>query len=248
MRFQLLIAIAASLTLLPAHAARITDQQAQNLPVAELAHLALGAAGDLMMEVERPDDGSLKWGALQFHSRAVVTGSQFGMCGSDWVSLHFDDEGLLESIDAQRRYGVEGDIYREPGNWTYNESGAICDSVKTTRGYFPAPGSQEALEIALYVDAISGRGQFSKQNFSFTCDGVCSQSRNILASLKLEDIDEARIIDCAPTNLKIPSCFELVIGEGRVGPFPKKFRIYGTNYMNKVIITTVKVYVGSTLA
>jgi hypothetical protein len=248
MRFQLLSIIAMSLALLPAHAAKITDEQARSLPVAELAHLALGAAGNLMIEVERPSDGNLNWGALRFHSRAVVTGSQFGMCGSDWVALHFDDKGSLESIDAQRRYGVEGDIYRRPGKWTYDESGSICDAVKTTQSYFPAPGAQEALEIALYVDAISGHGPFSKQNFSFECDGMCNQGRGVLATLKLNDIDEARIIDCEPTTLKIPSCFELTIGGGRIGPFPKTFRIYGTNYMNKVVITAVKVYVGSTVA
>ncbi len=248
MRFALLGAVAAILALIPAHAAQITDKQARDLPVEELAQLALGAAGDLMLEVERPSDGKLSWGVLRFHSRAVVTGSQFGMCGSDWVSLHFDGEGSIESISAQRRYGVEGDIYRKPGTWTYDESGSICEGVKTTRGYFPAPGAQEALEIALYVDAISGRGPFSNQRFSFECDGMCGQGRDVLAALKLINIDEARIIDCEPTTLKIPSCFELVIGEGRVGPFPKKFRIYGTDYMNKVVITAVKVYVGSTLA
>jgi len=248
MRLQILSIVAASLALLPAHAGQITDKQAQNLPIHELAKLALGTAGQLMIDVERPRYGSLEYGSLRFYSRAVVTGSQFGMCGSDWVTLNFDDKGSLESIAAQRRYGVEGDIYRKPGKWTYDESGTICKSVKATRLYFPAPGAQEALEIALFVDAIHGIGPFSKQKFSFQCEGFCGQGRSVLAALKLSDIDEARAIDCEPTALKLPSCFELVVGENKIGPFPKRFRIYGSNYMNKVVISAIKVYVASTIS
>ena len=237
----------AVLALAPAHAGKISDKQARDLPTPELAKLALGHAGELMTDVDRPRDGSLKWATLRFYGRAAVTGSQFGMCGSDWVALHFDDKGALESIDAERRYGVEGPIYRQPGKWTYEESGAICDAVKSTRDYFPAPGAQDALRIAAFVDAIAGRGPFSKQSYSFKCTGICNQGRSVLRSLKLSEIDQARAIDCDSNAPEMPSCFELVVGQNKVGPFPKTFRVYGSHYMNRVVISSVKVDVGSTL-
>ena len=247
MRLNLLGAIALGVAALPAYAGNITDKQAQELPVPDLAQLALGEAGKLMMDVKRPRDGSLKWDTLRFYSRAVVTGSQFGMCGSDWVTLHFDDKGVLESISAQRRYGVEGPLYKKGSDWTYEESGRICSAVKNTRRYFPAPGAQESLDIARYVDAIAGRGPFAKQDFTFQCTGICGRERLLLNELQLNDIDQARIVDCEETTLTRPSCFELVVGENTVGPFPKKFRVYGTTYMNHVVISAVKVDVGSTL-
>jgi len=252
------------MALIPASAnAQVSAQDAKNMPLRNLASKVLGTAGSLMIEVERPRWGerfsrmpaSAPWPPadppplhrLLFFGHGVVTGSQFGLCGSDWVTVNFEDNGRVESIQAERRYGVEGPIYRKPGEWTYEESGDICDAVKTTRAYFPAPGAQEALEIALYVDAISGRGSFAKQTFTFQCDGICGQGRSVLSALKLKDIDHAREIDCNSTTLKLPSCYELVIGDNQVGPFPKKFRIYGSNYMNKLVVSSVKVHVGSTV-
>ena len=226
---------------------QITTDQARTMPLPELAEKLLGESGKIMIDVDRPRFPNVLE-AVTFYSHATVPGSQFGICSADWVTVDFNEHGFVDTLRSERRYGIAGNIHPPSSEWTYDEFGEMCASVASTRSYFPAPGPQEALEIALYVEAISGRGPFSKQNFSFACDGICTQGRNVLASLKMEDIDEAKTIDCEPTNLKIPSCFELVIGDGRVGPFPKKFRIYGTNYMNKVIITAVKVYVGSTLA
>lgn len=244
---RLIFGAIVALALAPVCAGEITDKQVKELPAAELANLALGQAGQLMIDVDRPQDGSLKWATLRFYGRASVTGSQFGMCGSDWVTLHYDDQGSLESIDAERRYGVEGPIYRQPGKWTSEESGKICDAVESTREYFPAPGAQDALRIAKFVDAIAVRGPFSKQSFSFKCTGICNHGRSVLRALKLSDIDRARSVDCDSSALEMPSCFELVVGENRVGPFPKTFRIYGSHYMNKVVISSVTVDVGSTL-
>jgi hypothetical protein len=223
--------------------AQVTIQEAESLPLHELSRRVLGETGSMVIDVDRPK-GTL--GSLRFYGRAVVTGSQFGMCGSDWITVDFED-GRVESIQTQRRYGVEGAIYRELGKWTYEESGRICDAVKTTRTYFPAPDAQAALEIALYVDAISGRGPFSNRNFTVHCDGGCSPGNTELAALQLGDIDQAREIDCADTSLKLPSCFELVVGEHQVGPFPKKYKIYGSYYMNDLVISEIKIYVASTL-
>lgn len=48
-------------------------------------------------------------------------------------------------------------------------------------------------------------------------------------------------------TLKHPDCCEIEVGSG-VGQFPKVFRVYGSNYMNKTIFVRVSVDVGMTLA
>ncbi|WP_457098187.1 hypothetical protein [Lysobacter sp. P5_B9] len=243
--------------------AQVSPTEAQTLPLRALAKKVLGTAGSLMIDVDRPTWGERSWRMppstpwppsgppplhdLRFFGRGVVTGSQFGMCGSDWVTVHFEESGEIESLQAERHYGVEGPIYRAPGHWTYEESERICSSVKTTKTYFPAPDAQSALEIALYLDAIGDRGPFAHQSFAFSCTGICRNDRALLRELRLGNIDEARQIDCVPTKVKLPSCFELTVGDNKIGPYPKTFRVYGSNYMNKVIITAVSVDVGSTL-
>jgi len=223
-----------------------TAKEARTMPLPALSQKLLGESGAVMIDLDRPRFERVLE-PVRFYSHATVTGSQFGICGSDWVIVDFDDKGSVEGISSERRYGVAGDIYRAPGKWSYEESGNICDSVKSTRNYFPAPDAESALEIALYVDVISGRGPFAKQKFSFQCEGMCGPGRKVLSALKLGDISEARLIDCPTSGLKFPSCFELVVGRDRLGPFPKHFRIYGSGYMNKIVISAVKVSVDSTL-
>ena len=226
--------------------ARTTAEQARTMPMEQLAQKLLGESGALMIDLDRPRfEGILE--PIRFYSRATVTGSQFGMCGADWVTVEFDEKGNVETVSAQRHYGVAGDIYRAPGKWSYDESGEICASVKSTRNYFPAPDPQSALEIAWYVDAISAKGPFAKQSFGYSCAGWCAKDRGDLKWLKLDQITSTRTIDCPKSSLELSACFEVVVGENKVGPFPKIFRIYGTTYMNKVVVSNVVVDVGSTL-
>lgn len=233
--------------LLPAiSAAGTTAEQARTMPLQQLAQKLLGESGSVMIDVDRPRfEGILE--PVRFYSHATVTGSQFGMCGADWVAVGFDEKGKVETVSAQRRYGVAGDIYRTPGKWSYDESGKICASVRSTRNYFPAPDSQSALGITWYIDAILGKGPFAKQSFGYSCTGLCAKGRGDLKWLRLDRITSTRTIDCPKSDLELPTCFEVVVGENKVGPFPKTFRIYGTTYMNKVVVSDVAVDVGSTL-
>lgn len=224
-----------------AHATPITVQQARELPIRELSRLALGESGDLVIDIERPGPEARELTELRFFGRAVVTGSQFGLCGSDWITLEFNNDGSVASLDAERRFGVEGQLYRKPGEWTYDESVSICKEVKSTKNYFPAPGPQDALEIALYVDAIAGAGPFGAQKFKFKCEGVCGAKKSVLSHLQLSAIDRVRAIDCDRVELKLPSCFEVVVGER--GASAIEFRIYGSNYMNRVVVSEVRVSV-----
>ncbi|MGH8337264.1 MAG: hypothetical protein ACRETL_10695, partial [Gammaproteobacteria bacterium] len=151
LRFVLAIA----LFLPPLCVARTTAEDARTMSLAMLSQKLLGESGAVMIDLDRPRfKGILE--PVRFYSRATVTGSQFGICGSDWVTVDFDEKGSVETISSERRYGVAGDVYRAPVKWSYDESGKICASVKSTRNYFPAPDAESALEIALYVDAISG--------------------------------------------------------------------------------------------
>lgn len=163
------LALAALALFVPVSYGSVTAIDAQKLPLRILAKKALGEVGLLMIDVQRPSWGSqplgpypphLPWpppgipplSHLRFFGRAEVTGSQFGMCGSDWVTVGFTDGGKVESIRARRHYGVAGPIYRAPGTGTYAEAGKICDSVKSTRHYFPAPDPEAALTIATASD------------------------------------------------------------------------------------------------
>lgn len=216
------------------------------MPVAALAQKLLGESGAQMIDLDRPRFERILE-PIRFYSRATVTGSQFGMCGADWVTVAFDSKGEVETLSAQRRYGIAGDVYRAPGKWTYDESGRVCASVTSTRTYFPAPDQEAAQQIAWYVDAIAGRGPYANQKFSYSCTGGCDRDRGDLKWLVLDKISAAKTVDCPTTPLERPVCFELVVGAHEVGPFPKKFRIFGTTYMRKVVVTSVDVDVSSTL-
>lgn len=243
----------------PVSYGRVTALDAQRLPLRVLAKKVLGEVGLLMIGVQRPSWGSQPLGPypphipwpppgippvdqLRFFGRAEVTGSQFGMCGSDWVTVTFTDRGKVESIRAQRHYGVAGPIYRAPGTWTYTEAANICNSVKSTRHYFPAPDPDAALTIATYVDAMRGVGPFSRQSFSYTCSG-CTKAlsrQSVLRFLRLSRIRRVRYIDCGDIHLKLPSCFRIVVSKTD-GLLTGVYRIYGSDYMNKVVVQSVAV-------
>jgi len=223
-----------------------SPEDARRLPLAQLAKKLLGETGSLMIDVDRPKSDE-KLRQIRFYSRATLAGSQFGICGASWVTIDFEDSGAVEKISSEGRYGVTGDIYRAPKKWTYDEYGELCKGVRSTRKFFPAPNSQAALEMAWYLDAISGKGPFAKQNFAYTCTGLCASEKNDLKWLTLEQIDDVRPIDCTKSDLKRPICFEIIVGADRIGPYPKIFWIYGTAYMNEVIIERVVAHVASSV-
>lgn len=228
-------------------AAEISAEEAHGLPVEALAQKVLGEVGRLMVEVDRPRFAD-SVSELKFYSRASVPGSQFGLCAADWVLVSFNKTGDAINIKSDRRFGVAGNIYPKSSNWTYEQAGSICAAVQSTRLYFPAPDPQDALNIARYVDAVLGKGPFAGQQFPYRCASGCGkEDRDDLRWLKLERIDSARAIECPASRHRWPSCYELTVGENRTGPFPKKFKIYGTASGEKVVVDSVEVDVGATL-
>ena len=237
--------LAAALAAAPTDSVPLTAQEAKALPLGDLAARLLGASGSIMIDVDRPRFDSLE--PILFYGHAIAWGSYFGVCASDLVTVEFDEHDRIESLQSERRFGLEGDIYRAPGEWTYDEFAEVCSAVTTTRNYFPAPDHGAALDIALYVEAVAGRGPFAKQQFEYSCMGACSDKQAELSWLRLNEIQSARRIDCDSVALELPDCYEIEIGSG-VGLFPKVFRVYGSNYMNKTVVVRVSVEVGVTLS
>jgi len=239
------IFLVAALAATPNDSVPLTVHEAKTLPLRELAARLLGASGSIMIDVDRPRFDSLE--PIRFYSHAIAWGSYFGVCASDLITVDFNEHDRIDSLQSERRFGLEGDIHRAPGEWTYDEFGEICSAVTTTRNYFPAPDHGSALDIARYVEAIAGRGPFAKQQFQYSCTGACSDKRTELSWLRLGEIKSAQKIDCGAVTLDLPDCYEIEIGSG-VGFFPKVFRVYGSNYMNKTVVVRVSVDVGVTMA
>lgn len=149
------------------------------------------------------------------------------------MTVRFDRHGRVSDIEGSPHYGVAGNIYSNSGNWTYPQSAKLCDSVTSTRNFFPAPDGEAALEVAAYVDAIHHRGPFAKQNYSYSCNGECGNKRFVLNFLKLGKIDWVRSIDCPNLHLKYPSCYAIHAVFGT-------YRVYGS-YTNRVIVKAVHV-------
>jgi hypothetical protein len=199
-----------------------------------------------MTELDRPRYPNVLE-PLRFYSRAIAWGSFYGVCASDWVTVEFDESGRVEALRSERRFGVAGNVYAQPEKWSYEGFGRICAAVKSTRKFFPAPDHASAMDIVRYVDAISGKGPFAKQTIAYSCAGLCGPNRTDLTWLRLENITSSRAIDCPATSLQLPSCYEIVVGDGRIGPFPKTFRIYGSNYMNRTAVYRITANVASTV-
>ena len=241
---------------------KLTAHEAQSLSDQDLAHRVLGAAGSLVLTVDRPVWSRPPWqqkgpwpppsspplDRLIFYGRPVVTGSQFGICGSEWITVDFDGDGRVKSLEAESRYGVEGPIDAKPGSWTYEQSESICAKVTSTKFYFPAPGAEEALVIALYAAAIR-REASSGKPLHFTCDHrVCQPTeRKYLAHLDLSAMNHARTVDCPNSSLRQAECYELVFNEGKVGSNPQTLRVVGTDYLNRLIIENVTLKFDETL-
>ena len=227
--------------------AQVTPEQAQTTSLHDLATKLLGESGDNMIELDRPRYPAILE-PITFYSRATVLGSQFGLCGATRATVQFDENGKVEGLLSEMRYGVAGNIHptdKERSDKNYRH---LCASVTSTRNYFPAPDAQSALEIAWYVEAISGKGPYASQSFEFTCTGACPQGRDNLSWLTIDEIDSAFKIPCPSYGPGRSACFQITVGENRVGLFPKTFRVFGEYDDQKLVITRIDVVVGSTLA
>lgn len=224
----------------------LTSAEVRELPLKLLAERVLGETGKLMMDVDRPRS-ELNRAEVRFFSRAFTPGSQYGICGSSWVTLSFDESGRINSIDSERRYGVEASIYTDPKDWTYDEFQSLCDGVKSTRSYFPAPDPQSALTISAYMDLLAEKSPSKPSNYAFECSGSCAKidAKSYVKNITLSNISGADMIDCDKEG-PYERCYKLTLQGDPAGLFPRVLRIYGRMRMNDIVITRVKLWVGET--
>jgi hypothetical protein len=222
--------------------ATVTVREAQTLPLRELARLVLGAAGGIVVDVDRPQwgpepgpplrlppgtwppAGPPPMSELVFYGQPRFVGTYKGLCGAERITVHFDDEskgapdaGLaVTAIQADTRFGVEGSM--EGPYPSIDVHDALCREAKTSRDYFPAPDVGAAWDIAQYLHVISREAQASAAlPFVVACGpeafGVCADQRRFLKSVALADIDTAKTVTCPKTTPKNASCYELTMRE-----------------------------------
>ncbi|MDQ4087229.1 MAG: hypothetical protein M3177_04335 [Pseudomonadota bacterium] len=194
---------------------------------------------------------------VDLYTRPYALGSQFGLCGVEKYSVEFDDEGRVESVTVNQRYGVEGPIFQKADFDWEHYSNVMCASVPATHApsYFPATDAlvaddAAALLIVLFDRAASpGRLPFSLQCRTLD-ERACSQDvRAYLGGLRLEDIDELSLVNCPLRNVPQNSvCFTIVTDQHEVGPFPKYITVKGSTYMNNVRVDSVEIFESFTMS
>ncbi|MBB5357921.1 hypothetical protein HDE76_001127 [Rhodanobacter sp. ANJX3] len=115
--------------------AGITSDQARTMSLPKIAHRLLGESGAIMIDVDRPRLSNLADDPIRFYTHAMATGSQFGLCAADWVTVGFNAKQTIESLSAERRYGIAGDMYHPPE--AQDDSRKLCASVKSTKTTIP---------------------------------------------------------------------------------------------------------------
>lgn len=100
----------------------LLPQEAQTLPLVELAHRVLGATGAIVIDAERPHwpvctgmcppaqphaDGPPPLTSLTFYTRASASNEAgwFGLCRATAVDVSFDKEGTVTSLNQRTTVG-----------------------------------------------------------------------------------------------------------------------------------------------
>ena len=162
-----------------APAGAVTPEQAQTLPVGELARLVLGEAGALAIDVDRP-----KWpvcemmcptpaltaeqlkqppplsAGLTFYlspfAASAMTDQWQGLCGVPMVGVSFDEQGQVTGIGAGQRWGVPHGMARTGADRRMTDFGsrlaaatAECRNGADVRSFFSADNDTSALRAVI---------------------------------------------------------------------------------------------------
>jgi hypothetical protein len=167
---------AAAAAALAAPAAAITPEEAQSLPLAELARRVLGEAGGTIVEVDRPrwptcdimcppltEEQSrrappLSHG-LRFYQRpyaaSLALNNWTGLCGTTVVFVHYDESGEVTSFATGQRWGVPNGMERVTRTVPasdfmarFAEESAKCQGADV-RKFFTADDDSSALRVAI---------------------------------------------------------------------------------------------------
>lgn len=174
--------------LLLAAAPALLPQEAQTLPLAELAHRVLGATGAIVVDAERPHwpvcagmcppaqphpDGPPPLTSLTFYTRASASNEAgwFGLCRATAVDVSFDKEGTVTSLNQRTTVGWLGALTREKvGSGAagadisaqYKAFDERCRALPTTRQFVsafgPLDGERALIAVALVHDSMERGG------------------------------------------------------------------------------------------
>jgi hypothetical protein len=194
---------------------------------------------------------------VDLYTHPDVLGSQYGLCGTEKYTFKFSDDGRISSVSMTERFGVEGDIFQKSNfDWNFYEHKMCADaSAAHAPSYFPASDVFESQTISrLLVAVIDLSASTSKTlPFKLECRSYDRRRscnvREYLASIKLKDIDESSTINCPITPIREnQDCFTVKVGKNKLGAFPKYITITGSDYMNNVMIESVKVVESFTMS
>lgn len=161
-------------------ASALTPQEAQTLPVAELAQRILGATGVTIVDVDRPKwlvcvgmcppaephpEGPPPLTSLTFYTRASASSEAgwLGLCRATAVDVSFDKEGTVTRFNQRATVGWLGTLTRgkvasgaagvEAISTQHRDFEARCRALSTTRQFVPAFGPLDG-ERALIAVAL----------------------------------------------------------------------------------------------
>ena len=178
-----------------AAAPALTAQEAQTLPVREIAQRVLGAAGALVIDVERPrwpscvglcppqrstPEGPPPVKTLTLYTRASATteAGWLGLCRATAIDVSFDENGAITGLQQSTTVGWLGELTRErTGSATagasassiqYAEFEARCGALATTRSFVRAFGALDG-ERALIAVALIHNSMATGGPIRVTC-------------------------------------------------------------------------------
>jgi hypothetical protein len=223
------------LVLLAAPASAITPEQAQTLPVAELAKLVLGEAGALVVDVDRPKWHVCEFGCeplsqeqlkrappldrLTFYTRPARGWSSerwSGLCEVDVIAVDFGKGAKVAGIKIHRRWTSPTGMQRAKKDVTEPDlppGNDECSSVADARSFFEAddPVGLTAFRVLvaaqLYDEAVE-RG--TPLPFKFKCKSDYWECENkpakaVAIRFSPVHISKAEQVDCADRRRKISS-------------------------------------------
>jgi hypothetical protein len=186
-------------------ASAVTPEQAQSLPLPELARLVLGQAGALVVEVDRPkwptgcqmiacptfteeqlkQPPPLSFG-LNFYLRPFAASDMSnrwtGLCGVVIIEVSFDNHDEMTGIGTQVRWGVPNGLERVPATGASNDFLARqaaatekCRSVKDSRAFFVS----DADDTSAFRVAIAAQlfGEAARRGASLPFEFKCESYR-----------------------------------------------------------------------
>lgn len=222
----------------------------------DLSRRLLGAAGSRIAHVDRHkdrwqyynDDGDAIE-SITLYTHPESWGSAYGICQTERYEIAFADDGMIQSISVDLRFGVEGPIFQKDNfDWDFYYD-KMCEAVQAnhTPSYFPAPDAVEAQDLAILLSkAIYDAGKAGPLPFRLSCVtkavGQCPpETRSYLAQLRLAEIDETGEVNCDHADVAGQKCYTVVVGKNQLGPFPKWITIKGSTLDNRWLVYSVEV-------